>query len=124
MPVFCSISVSSRGSGPSISQITLGMWPTARVCEDGVEGDERWVKIVAKLELPNPNKLGDYIGEGSARLEGNRDIKSLHSLQIFPKRDHTGRMLFVVVANDFCWSRGTSIGVEAQFGARFLNSFA
>jgi hypothetical protein len=85
------------------------MWPAARVCEDGVEGDEMWVKIVAKLELPNPNKLGDYIGEGSARLEGNRDIKSLHSLQIFPKRDHTGRMLFVVVANDFCWSRGTSI---------------
>jgi hypothetical protein len=53
VPFFCSVSISSRGSGPLISRIASRMWPAARVCEGGVEEDERWVKIVAKVELPN-----------------------------------------------------------------------
>jgi hypothetical protein len=80
--------------------------------------------MVARGELSNPRLLGEYIGEGSARLEGNHYIKSLSSLHIFPKRGHTGHMPFVVAANDFCWSCGTSIGVEVQFGTRFLSSSA
>jgi hypothetical protein len=52
-------------------------------------------------------------------LEVNRGIKSLSSLEIFLKV-HTDRMLFVNAENDFCWSRDLSVGVEAQFGTRFL----
>jgi hypothetical protein len=33
---------------------------------------------------------------------------------------HTGRLLFVDLTNDFCWSHGSLISVEAQFGTRFL----
>jgi hypothetical protein len=96
-----------------------------------VEEDERWVKMVAKVELQILGCWGVYIGERSAILEENRGIKSLSSLHIFPERDHTGRMqvhtgfmLFFVAANDLCYPRGTSIGVEAQFGTRFLSSLA
>jgi hypothetical protein len=32
---------------------------------------------------------------------------------------HTGRMLCVGAENDLCWSRGHSVGVEAQFGTQF-----
>jgi hypothetical protein len=54
VPVFCPVSVSSRGSGPLISQTALEKWPTTRVCGSGVEEDERLVKMVAKVELSNP----------------------------------------------------------------------
>jgi hypothetical protein len=64
------------------------MWPTVRVCEGGVEEDERWVEMVAKVELSNPRLLGKYIREGSTRLEGNHDIKLLLSLYICSERDH------------------------------------
>jgi hypothetical protein len=77
-------------------------------CKGGMEGGERWVKMMAKVELPNPRLLGEYIGEGSTGLEGNRDIKLLSFWHIFSKRDHTvlmkvrmGCMPFVVAANDF-----------------------
>jgi hypothetical protein len=55
-------------------------WPTARVCEGGVEEDERWVKIVAKVELQTLGCWDVYIGERSTRLEGNHDIKNKVSL--------------------------------------------
>jgi hypothetical protein len=84
--------------------------------------------MIANVELFKPKLMGEYIVEGSAMLEGNRGIKSLSSLQIFSKRGHTvhmqvhmGRTPFVVAANNFCWSRGTSIGMGAQFGTRFLS---
>jgi hypothetical protein len=41
------------------------------------------VKMMAKVELPNPRLLGEYIGEGSTGLEGNRDIKLLSFWHIF-----------------------------------------
>jgi hypothetical protein len=81
-----------------------------------------------KWSSPNPRLLGEFIGEGSTKLEGNRGIKSKHSLQIFLDKGHTalmqahtGRTCFVDAANDSCWSCGTLVGVEAYFGTRFLN---
>jgi hypothetical protein len=89
------------------------------------EGGVEEVKVVCKWwpkwSSLNPRLLGEFIGDGSAKLEGNRDIKSLSFLHIFPDRGHTGRMLFVDVANDFCWSHGSSVVVESQFGTRFLS---
>jgi hypothetical protein len=82
-----------------------------------------WLKMVAKVELQPLGCWGVYIGEILARLEGNHSIKLLSFSHIFPKRDHTahmqvhtGHMPFFVAANNFCWSRGTSIDMKAQFG--------
>jgi hypothetical protein len=38
-----------------------------------------------KWSSPNPRLLGKFIREGSTMLEGNHNIKSLPSLQIFFK---------------------------------------
>jgi hypothetical protein len=53
----------------------LEWWLTVRVCGDGVEEDGGWMKIIAKEELLTLGCWGEYIGEGSNRLEGNRSIK-------------------------------------------------
>jgi hypothetical protein len=103
---------SSPLGAPGLRSLELPQkwWPTARVCEGIVEEDERWVKMVAKEKLSTLGYWGVYIGEGSTRLEENRDIKSLPSLHIFLKRDHTAymqvhtnQMPFFVAANDFCY---------------------
>jgi hypothetical protein len=39
--------------------------------------------MMAKVELLTLDCWGEYIGEGFARLEGNRDIKSLSSLYYY-----------------------------------------
>jgi hypothetical protein len=61
------------------------------------------------MELSTLGCWSVHIGERSARLEGNHDIKSLSSLHIFLKRDHTtcmqvhtGRMPFFIAENDLC----------------------
>jgi hypothetical protein len=48
--------------------------------------------MVAKVELPTLGCWGEYIGEGSTRLEENHGIKSLPSLHCFSKKDHMARM--------------------------------
>jgi hypothetical protein len=68
------------------------------------------------LSSPIPRPLDEYIREGFASLEGNHDIKSLSSLQVFLERGQTTRMPFVVVVNDFCWSCDNSIGVKLSLG--------
>jgi hypothetical protein len=96
------------------------------------EGGVEEVKVVCKWwpkwSFLNPRLLGEFIGEGSTKLEDNHGIKPLPSLQIFLDRSHTarihvhtGHMLFVDAANDLCWSHGSSVVVEAQFGIQFLN---
>jgi hypothetical protein len=94
-----------------------------------MEKNGGWVKMVAKVELQTLGCWGVYIEERSTRLEGNHSIKLLSFLHIFSKRDHTARMQvhtgympFFVAANNFCWSCGTSIDMEAQFEIRFLSS--
>jgi hypothetical protein len=53
----------------------------ARVCGDRVE-EMKEVEMVAKMKLPNPRLLGGIYRRGSAKFEGNRDIKLLPSLEI------------------------------------------
>jgi hypothetical protein len=48
--------------------------------------------MVAKVEPLTLGCWGKYIGEGSTRLEENRDIKSLPSLHCFLENDHTTHM--------------------------------
>jgi hypothetical protein len=121
VPAFCLVFISSRDSGPSMSQTALeiGRWLGFR--KDGVGEMEMVCKWWPKWSSPNPRLLGEFIRVRSAKLEGNRGIKSLLSLQIFSDRCHTARMPFVDAVNDFCWSHGSSVGVEAQFGTQFLS---
>jgi hypothetical protein len=66
------------------------------------------MKMLAKVEFITLGCWGEYIGEGSARLELNRGIKSLSFLHYFSEKGHTahmqvhtGRMLFFFVVNNF-----------------------
>jgi hypothetical protein len=60
--------------------------------EGGVEEMEVVCKWWPKWSSPNPRLLGEFIGEGSTKLEGNSGIKSKHSLQIFSDKGHTALM--------------------------------
>jgi hypothetical protein len=112
----------SRAPGLQSLESPQEWWLAARVCGDEVEENGWWMKMVAKVEFQTLGCWGEYIGDGLARLEGNRDIEFLPFLQCFSEKGPYGPFYFV--ANDFCWSRDTSIGVEAQFGTRFLSSLA
>jgi hypothetical protein len=66
------------------------------------------MKMMAEKKLPTLGCWGEYIGEGSAKLEENHVIKSLLSLRYFSEKDHTtrmkvhtGRTPFFSMANDF-----------------------
>jgi hypothetical protein len=74
--------------------LEIGRWLWFR--EGRVEEMEVVFKCWPKWSSSNPRLLGEFIGEGSVKLEGNRDIKSLPSLQIFSDRGHTGRMCWVL----------------------------
>jgi hypothetical protein len=78
-----SVLVSSQDSRPSMSRTALeiGRWLEFR--EDGVGEIKVVCKWWQKWSSSNPRLLGGFIGEGSAKLEGNCGINSLHSLQIF-----------------------------------------
>jgi hypothetical protein len=126
--VFCLVSVYPRDSGPLMSRTALEIGRQLGFREDGVEEMEVVYKWWPKWSSPNPKPLGEFIGERSTKLKGNRGIKSLLSLQLFSDKGHMTRMEvhtgctpFVDEANDSCWSRGTSVGMEAQFGTRFLS---
>jgi hypothetical protein len=68
-------------------------------CGYGVNGGQ------CESALPsNSGQLGEYIGEGSARMVGDRVIKPLSSLHYFLKKVHTVVWMCIrVVCLFFLW---------------------